>query len=70
MQKDNEWKLVQFEDRLESYFPDGSIIAKTQSSFTYYSTKGNKVKIGKDALKYSEDISDKMKKIALRLNRI
>jgi hypothetical protein len=45
MQKSKELKIVQFEGRLESYFPDGSLMLKSKSGLTYHTTKGNKVKV-------------------------
>jgi hypothetical protein len=68
MEREAEWKLVYFEGRLESYFPDGSIIEKTKNSLTYYSTMGNKVTIGPDAIKHSKDLAQKLAIVATRLS--
>ena len=46
MEKESECKLVLFENRFECFLQDGSILEKTGDVITYYSTKGNKVRVG------------------------
>jgi hypothetical protein len=51
---ESETKIVQFEDNyLEAYFPDGTSISWLNDSITYYSLKGNRIKLSIDTLHLS-----------------
>lgn len=62
--------MVQYQDNyLEAFFQDGTSMAWQHTKISYYSLKGNKIKLSLDSLHHSPDASAKVAQIVSLQNR-